>query len=351
MAAERTVAVLIVNHNGGDLTLDCLRSLRDAGEAAQLYVVDNASADDSVERIRAAFSDVTIIESEVNLGFAGGNNLGWRHIRQALPNVDYLMLLNQDTLVTSGCLQGLADGLDAHPEAGAAQPKIVLHPETNRINTAGNVSHFLGFGFTTGCGEVDHGQFDQPRSVDFCSGAAVMLRAAAVREVGLFDDLLFMYLEDAELGWKLREAGYDSLYEPAAVVQHKYAFADDYRHYYWLERNRWLLLLGHYRWPTLLLIAPAAIAMEALQFVFALLNGRLRERLRAWGFFLWPPNWRLIAARRRRIFAHRSRSERECFGRFIGALAAPQLRSSPALRLVSPLFAAYWGLAHRLIRW
>jgi len=348
------VAVLIVCYNGRRYLDDCLGSVladEEAGVAAHVVVVDNASADGSADYVAERFPQVELIRSPANLGFAGGNNLGWEHIRRKWPGLDYLVLLNQDTIVERGWLGPLAGFLAAHPDAGCVQPKLMMHPQTDRFNTSGNRSHFLGFGFVGDCGEPDRGQLTGPREVAFASGAAMMIRAELLRTGRLFEGAFFMYLEDAELCWRLGQAGHASYVIPDSVVFHKYAYGGNVRHYYYIERNRWFLVGTYYRLPTLLLLAPAAVVMELGQLAFAIGRGAAWQKLRSWGFFLTPAGLGLLLRRRREARRRRAVSDRRFTRTFCGRIDFPPL-SGPLVRLVAnPVLGAYWAAARRLIFW
>ena len=291
------VVVLILCHNGREYLDDCLKSVlaSDDGEIARRVVlVDNASADGSADYVAEAFGAVELVRSEANLGFAGGNNFGWEHVNAAYPDCDYLVLLNQDTIVEDGWLRPLVAFLAGRADAGMAQPMLMMHPDTAVINTAGNRSHYLGFGFCGGLGERGREAYGEPAVINYASGAAVMIRAELLRRYGLFEEAMFMYLEDADVSWRLRQVGFESYLVPAATVYHKYSFAGRYGYYYHLEKNRYWLLGVYYRAATLLLLAPALLAMELGQWVFALLAGLARQKARAVGFLLRPANARAL---------------------------------------------------------
>jgi GT2 family glycosyltransferase len=348
------VAVLIVCHNGLEYLTDCLNSVLGSDDGplnVRCVVVDNASSDGSAEWVAGRFPGVELIRRRENLGFAGGNNVGWEHIHRRYPNVQYIALLNQDTVVRSGWLAALVAHLEKRPTVACAQSKVMLHPRVDCLNTAGNVSHFLGFGFTTACGERDCGQFQQHRSLGLASGAAMIVRADAIERAGLFDDVFFAYLEDADLSWKLRQLGYDLAYVPRSVVFHKYNFKRDWRHYFLLERNRWLLLGTYYKTATLLLLLPALAAMEAGQLYFAWRAGVWKEKLRAYGYFMRRSNLLLLARRRQAAQRRRRVSDRRFTEPFVSRVEFTELTSPLLRRLANPCLAAYWAIARRLIYW
>jgi GT2 family glycosyltransferase len=317
----------------------------------RVLVIDNASSDGTADYLASAWPQVDCVASSVNLGFAGGNNLGWEEIQRRYPQANYVALLNQDTVVQSGWLAALVAFLEQHPEAGTAQSKLRLHQKPDCFNTVGNVSHYLGFGFTSACGERDVGQFDEPRLIDFPSGAAFAINVEHLRRWGLFEAFLFLYLEDTELGWKLAQLGHPNYYVPTSVVYHKYEFKGDYRNYYFLERNRHWLLLVYYKWPTLLLLAPALVLMELGQLVFATQQGVLRAKLRAYGFCLRPANlaqlWRSRQAAQRR----RQIPDRHFLANFTGVIRFEGLQGFLIRRVANPIFGTYWSVVRRMIWW
>jgi len=348
------VAILIVCHNSRRHIEDCLDSVlrsADGDIVRHLVVVDNASTDDSAPYVRTNFEQVDLLSSRTNLGFAGGNNLGWEFIRKTYPRTKYLALLNPDTIVRSGWAKAMVEHLDRDKGVGAVQARLMQYPRTDLFNSAGNRSHFLGFGFVTGCGQTAVDLGDEPHSIDFPSGAACMVRTDLVKQLGLFDDEMFLYLEDADLGWKLRQTGFDIVYVPSSVVYHKYDFPDARKFYYYLERNRWWLVLIYYKAPTLLLLAPALAGMELGQVCFAVSRRLIGQKLRSWRFFLRWKNLAKLRARRREVQARRRLGDRAFMGRFSGSIDSPDL-NSPLLKYVAnPLLGTYWRLVRRLIRW
>jgi GT2 family glycosyltransferase len=364
--APAEVAVLIVACNGRQFLEECLPSIWNAdqhGIVLHVVVVDNGSSDGSAVFVRERFPRTHVVVSETNLGYAGGNNFGWKWIEQRFPSVQTLVLLNQDTVVDRAWLPPMVRFLRQHPRVAAVQPKLLLDGPrgpaplprdsrtADRINTAGNRSHFLGFGFMTGYGEPDDGRFDEPRKIDFGSGAALALRADVVRHGGLFDNGFGLYLEDMELGWRLRLMGFETWYVPDSVVWHKHAWQAPYRHYASLESNRFRLLLTHLRVPTLLLLSPALALMELGQLWFTARHGLWRDWAKARGNLVRPSWWRNIDSRRKQVRRLRVISDHELMRDFSGRLNFSPI-DSPLLRLIgNPLLNLYWRIARRLQAW
>ncbi len=333
-------------NNRADLR-DCFEALLssdDPGVDVHLLMVDDASTDGSVAWVRQNFSDVEVLALPENRGYAGANNAGYEHIKETRPDADYLVLLNADTAVESGWLRTLADFMAAHPDAGAVQPKIVLFDQPNIINTVGNRSHYLGFGMMTGYGEEDRGQYDTPRTIDFPSGCAVMLRMDLLDRFGLFDESFYMYLEDADLGWKLTQAGYPCWFCPDAAVRHKYIPNAPLKAYEHLERNRWALLLTYYRWSTLLLLLPVLVLMEIGQWVFVLSHWMPNAKCRQYYRMMTKPFRAAVAARRRESSDQRRLSDTLRIHDLAGRIVLPTGNSWALTRLMNPVLESYQTL-------
>jgi len=352
--ASAEVAIIIVCHNGRKFLPDCLGALHasdDGGLRKHVIVVDNASQDSSEQFIRESFPQISLIQSGTNLGFAAANNLGWELVSKQAQKCEFIYLLNQDTVVESGWLRPIVDYLREHNEVGIVQSKLLLHPRVDTINTIGNRSHFLGFGLLGGYGERDQGQYDTLRSIDYASGAAVMIRSIHLHSLGLFEDQMFMYLEDADLSWKVRQAGYDVRMLPASRVFHKYRFNRDFRFYYHLERNRWWLLLVYYRLATLIVVMPAALLMEIGQLAFAAYLGKLADKIRSYAFFLQPRHIRLISGLRTAAQKRRTISDREFTKNYTGTIDTPELQLFLIRWVANPLLGVYWSLVRLFMFW
>ena len=348
------VGVLIVAYNSRDDLAECLAGLdRWTGEGLTLrvVVVDCDSQDGSAELMRELFPEVNLIEAGENLGFAGGNNLGFEYLQNRYPRVKYVALLNPDTIPEPGWLDPLVEHLEKHPGTATCQPLITLHDQPGHINTAGNAIHYLGFGLVTRCGEPIPDDFTV-QTIGYSSGAAMLARADLLVRFGLFESPMFLYCEDTDLGMKLRQIGYAHDMVPQSRVAHKFSgLAAIHRHYYFLERNRWWLLLVYYKWPTLLLLLPAFVLMELGQLFHALSSGQMMSKLRAVGFFLSPESRDHIMNLRRAAQQRRTVSDRVFLRPSVGRIDHPGL-GGPLLRyLGNPLLGAYWWLVKRLICW
>jgi GT2 family glycosyltransferase len=304
------VAIVVVTYNSaGDLDA-CFGSLARARlGAAQVFAVDNASSDGTPALIRQRHPWVTLIETGANLGYAGGNDVG---IRRALDaGAEWVYLLNPDTDVDPEFLAEALAVAETDPRAAAVQSLLLLNPERDLVNTAGNAVHFLGFGY---CGSYRARRADvpdEPVEITYASGAAVLLRADALREVGAFDETLFLYHEDLDLGLRLRLAGWRARLAPRSVVWHHYEFSRNAAKYFWMERNRYVVLAKTLRLRSLLVLAPFLACAEVALLGVALAGGWLREKARADAALFSPAVRAHIRDERRRVQALRRITDRE----------------------------------------
>lgn len=244
------VAIIILNWNGKEDTLACIESLQKMHYAnKQIIIVDNASTDDSIERIKREFPELELVVNSANLGYAGGNNAGIRYAVK--KQVDYLLLLNNDTIVDQHLLNRLVQVMNDHPQIGAVSPMIYYHTSPDVFWFAGGViDRQRSETVMLGCGEPDRGQFgEQPFPIDYANGCAMMIRSEVLNKVGFLDERFFMYYEEVEWCHRIRKAGYDILAVPGAKVWHK--IDPDRRNasarvHYLMTRNRllWIRLTG-----------------------------------------------------------------------------------------------------------
>lgn len=216
------VSVVLLNWNGRDDTLACLDSLKQSDYPdLEIVIVDQGSQDGLAGCIRRDEPGVKLILNDENMGFAGGNNQG---IRWGLENgADYILLLNNDTVVDEKCIGEMVRAVEDHSAVGAVGPKIYFHLEPDRIWSVGGAIDFgENVGRMLGHRCINNGQFDQAAEVDFISGCAVMVRREAIEKVGLLsEEFNPAYYEDADWGMRLRAAGYASMIVPSARVWHK----------------------------------------------------------------------------------------------------------------------------------
>jgi GT2 family glycosyltransferase len=198
---------------------ECVRSVLASSVPATVYVADNGSIDGSVERLRTTFGDqpaLRIVENGRNLGFAAANNAVFR-----LARGDFLLCLNPDATLAEGALECLLRTADEHPEFACFAPRLIQSERRHVLDGAGDAYHVSGLVWRRGHGaDATSHAYDQPAEVFSACGAAALYRRAAIDAVGGFDEDYFCYLEDVDLGFRLRLLGYRTLYVPEAIVYH-----------------------------------------------------------------------------------------------------------------------------------
>jgi GT2 family glycosyltransferase len=318
-------------------------------DRVRLIVIENGPARAAARWFAEHAPEAEVIVPGDNTGYAGGNALGME--RALAAGAEYVAIVTQDTYLEPGWLQALVEAAQSRPRVGAVQPKIMRRDDsgTNVIHTRGNELHFLGVGFVGGDGERDRELAIVP--ICYASGAGVLYRSAALRDVGVFDPALFMYHEDSDLGWRMRLAGWDVVLAPAAVMHHDYDYSRSARKFHYVERNRLVNVFTHYDGRTLALLAPALLLFEPVTLAYALKSGWLRERLGVYAFFLRPATWRYLAAKRRTVQRLRRVPDRALAPLLANRFNFGPLATAAVRHIVDPFFAAYWRLARHLIRW
>jgi GT2 family glycosyltransferase len=246
MAKLPQVAIIVLNWNGLNDTLDCLESLYQLDyQNYEIVVVDNGSTDRSVQVIRERFPGVTLIENDENLGYAGGNNVGLCYA--TAQEADYALLLNNDTVVDPTFLRILVDAAEAEPAVGIAGPTIYYHERPDVIWSAGGAIDWQwGSTRMVGLDERDDGQFGvEPRAADFVTGCAMLVRQAVLGRAGLLDERFFVYYEETEWCARATRSGFRIVHVPLARIWHKISpatQADSPLVHYYMTRNRLLFL-------------------------------------------------------------------------------------------------------------
>jgi GT2 family glycosyltransferase len=248
------VGIVLVNWNSYEDTAVCLRSLSAIKYGnVEIIVVDNGSRDGSAKRLRAEFPDVTYIDSEENLGFTGGNNIGMEHALSS--GCDHVLLLNNDTIVTIDFLAPLVDRLESNDRIAAVSGKIYYAPQTrggeDKIIWYAGCYRKWHMGYHHyGVEEKDTGKFDTAREIPYASGCLMLLRGSAIRKIGLLSPEYFIYWEEADWCHRARDAGYICFYEPKSVIYHNFTSAalgyETPFHMYMQYRNSFIYAKKHY---------------------------------------------------------------------------------------------------------
>ncbi len=257
------VYVVILNWNNAQDTIECLRSLN--GSNYQPYapiVVDNGSTNGSVREIREAYPKIKIIELDTNSGYAGGNNFG---IQYALDSgADYVMVLNNDTLVEPTMLGELVKYAESDSNIGMIGPKMYCYEPENTIFAIGSFINWSK-GETTNRGlfqpASDCAHFQEPEQVDFIAGCGVLVSRKFIEQVGVLDPIYYLNFEDVDWGVRGWRQGFEIWFAPQAMMWHKVSATlgkASPANTYYMTRNALLFFWKHspsrYRWTAILRI-------------------------------------------------------------------------------------------------
>jgi len=230
----KKIAIILVDWNGLDVTRACLDSLLAmtprSDLSTEIYVVDNGSKQPLAPVLSASFPAVHFLRSEENLGFTGGNNLALAQALQRDP--DYILYLNNDTVVTPDFLFPLLDYLEKHPRVGAVQPKICFYPDKQRLWNNGNIFYkLIGQTAVKGFGKPDRTKGGAPVEQPWLTGCAFMMRASLCRAPYQlkFDDRFFALYEDVDLSFKIRKRGYTLYLVPDSLIYHRAGYSANTR--------------------------------------------------------------------------------------------------------------------------
>ncbi len=307
----------------------------------------------------ASLPRITYVFNDAWIGFAGNNNLCLEEAKKL--GCDYVYLLNQDTDTEPDFLRRAVERAERDPRVGIVQSLMLLGEERDRVNSLGNAWHVLGVGYSLGYrwtrAEAEaylaaQERQDPERHIAYASGAAMLARISALDQAGgLFDERFFLYHEDTDTSLRLRIQGWKVVLEPRSVIYHYYEFNKAKVNYYWMERNRWALLLIYLRPWTLFLLSPLLLAFEVALVAFSVLRG--------WGDMKWKmakewftrDYWRWIGARRREMQERRLLGDRQFLRASVAEIQfqEPSVRNPLLDKVGNPVMRAYWAVVRHLI--
>lgn len=262
------IAIIIINFNGKEDTLECLESVFKIDYPDfKVYVVDNGSSDGCAQAIRSRFKDVVLIENKENLGFCIANNMG---INLALKDQsEYVMILNNDTVVLPDVINELKSCLENDPAIGAANPIVAYYGDREKFDFYGTM---IDWGNGDLCRQYEEEYVKaagKALDIDFVTWCAVLIKRKALEKTGFLDEQLFLYYDDADWSIRCQKAGYRTVLYPKPLVYHKISQSSGGVYsplvYFYLFRNRFIFIKKH------------ASVLRKLQFSLCYSNDTLRE--------------------------------------------------------------------------
>lgn len=244
------VAIILVNYNGADDTIDCIKSLSEIKDIDyEIVVVDNCSTDNSVDKLRQSqeMYSFTLLQAECNNGFSSGNNIGIKYAK----NANYYLLLNNDTVVEPDFLIKLIDEFQKNPKCGASISKILYYTQPDTIWYAGgNLNRRTARSEHYHFNEKNNACDTLSRKVTFASGCCLCVSKEAIETVGLLNEDFFLYEEDAEFCYRIIEAGFEIIYVPNSVIYHKVSASTGQgspMSQFYTVRNKYYLIRLHFK--------------------------------------------------------------------------------------------------------
>ena len=329
-------------------------------EFLQLVIVYNGPREgetSSIDYIRseifqrqADLPATVVLEPGSNVGFSAGNNFGARYAVE--QGADYVFLHNADGYLAPEAITELVKVMETNKNVGQCQPLILLHPETELINSAGNNLHYLGIGYCYKYRQPYKKTMAEIYDTGYVSGAGAFMRADLLRQHGYWNEHFFLYHEDTEYTLRLVSLGYRAVSVNQAIFYHKYSFSGKPNKMFWIERNRHALQLMFYRWPTLILILPMEIVFNLGLVILALIQGWFKELMDVYVYWLAPANWRQWLADRRVIQQNRTVGDNRLLSRMTGRIDFTGLKIPKIILLLANLvFTLYFFLLKILIWW
>lgn len=213
------VSIIILNWNGKEDTIECLESLKHITYPNyEILLVDNGSTDGSMECFRERYPEIEIIENGENLGFAEGNNVAIRRVVEKGTN--YVLLLNNDTIVDSDFLTELVKVLENDTHIGIVGPTVYNYPRTDRIQSAGGKICW-NKGKTLHLTNKDDIRLDKTRDVDYIMGCSLLTKCELFKKIGYLNKNYFAYWEETDWCVRAKKAGYRIVHVPASKIWHK----------------------------------------------------------------------------------------------------------------------------------
>lgn len=243
------VSIILVNWNGSKDTIKCIESINKSHfNDYRIIVVDNGSTEENLRILKSTNLKFDLYEAKKNLGYTGGNNLG---ISKAMElETEYVMLLNNDTLIEEDAITKLLNSADNKKDVGIFSPKIYFYPEIDLIWSADTKFNKLTLiGKMIGYKKSDLDKYNHSKFVDYVTGCAMLIRKEVIEKIGILDDNFFATCEDIDYCLRAKSYGYNILYEAGATVYHKEAASsgsyDSPQYIYYTTRGYFIL---HNKW-------------------------------------------------------------------------------------------------------
>jgi GT2 family glycosyltransferase len=270
------VDIVILNHNGIRFLDECIQSVfKSTYPNLHVYLLDNASTESDVAYVEQKYPSVRIIRNPLNNGYCAAYNLAF-----SVCESKYIVCLNNDVSVNPGWIEPLVSLAESDPSIGALQPKIVSYFDSERFEYAGacgGMMDIYGYPFLQGrifdTIEKDEGQYNTIKEIFWASGASIFLRREALEHSGWFDETIVHHMDEIDLCWRLRIAGYRALIQPKSVIKHiggATIQTHSFKKVYWNHRNSIYIMIKNYGLSNMLRRVPVHVLLDYIAVVQAL---------------------------------------------------------------------------------
>ena len=312
---NKLISIIIVSWNGKKWLKKCFDSLsKQTYKNFEIIFVDNGSIDDSIKFVKKNYPKTIIIQSKINLGFAGGNNLGFKHTKG-----EYVLLLNNDILATKDYLKNLVEAFEKIPKLGSVQSKMILMNEPDKLDVCGTYWTDSSFLYHYGVGK-NQSEKKYNRVMPFFSnkGASMMVKRGVIDKVGFLDNDFWSYYEETDLCNRIWLAGYECWYYPKAVMYHAVGgttvtFSNSFIQFHNFK-NKLLSFLKNFEFATLVKIIPTFLFLNILLSIFWLFQGKIKHFFALYQAFWWNiVHFRKTLEKRRVVQGFRIKKDKEIF--------------------------------------
>lgn len=336
---KNKVIVLVLGYKAIRYLDECIVSLtKQTYKNFEIWFGDNNSNDGSIGYLNKNFPKVKTFQFKENGGYAGGNN---KLIKKAFENeADFCLVLNADTKSDQNLICELVNSYEESSEnnkVGLIQPLVMLYDKPEKINSAGNVIHYLGFGY---CGGYMSDKIPKnDKEIISVSGTAMLIPREYYESVGLFDEEFFMYNEDQDYSWRGLMMGYKHFLSVKSKIWHKYSFSKNENKWYHSEKNRLMMILKNYEKKTLLKLIPIIIFNEVAMLVYSLFDGWFFKKIKSYVFLF--KNIEKIKNKRKNIQSTRSVKDKELMKMFESKLDFEIMNNLIIKIAINPIYRFY----------
>ena len=347
------IGIVIINYKdyAERFLLDCRDSLRQQNCGNfhyQVYLVDNASTELSRNFLTKNYPEAKIL-ARIDGNYCAGNNLG---AKTAIHDgCNYIVFVNMDTEMDKDWLKYLF--LASKNESfGIIQSKILLFNQKDKINSIGNIIHYLGFGFTDGYKNININKNTNLIELKgYTSGCSQIISKNVFDKIGYLDENYYMYHDDLEYSWRAKLAGYKIGLAEKSIVYHKYEFKRSVQMLQYMERNRYLAILHYYKLPTILVLLPIFIVMDMAMIFYSIMGKWFKKKLNVYLYFFKISTWQEILKKRTAVKSIRRIKDKNIIKNFSGTIKFTEIENPVLKYLGNPLLNVYFIIIKKIIFW